>query len=88
MDSYIALNGWTYCGFGGERKPREFIDWASERGLDGVELTVGDCLSVDTTREEAAEVEDEELVFTNEGLTILFKSLKKDWRKQKSRHKL
>ena len=50
---YIALNGWIYCGFGGEKKPREFIDWAAEKGLDGVELTVGDCLSPDTTREEA-----------------------------------
>ena len=50
---YIALNGWIYCGFGGEKKPREFIDWASEKGLDGVELTIGDCLSIDTTKEEA-----------------------------------
>ena len=50
---YIALNGWIYCGFGGEKKPREFIDWSAEKGLDGVELTVGDCLSPDTTREEA-----------------------------------
>ena len=53
---YIALNGWIYCGFGGEKKPREFIDWASEKGLDGVELTVGDCLSVDTTEAEAKEL--------------------------------
>ena len=54
--NYIALNGWVYCGFGGERKPREFIDWAAEKGLDGVELTIGDCLSTDTTREEAKEL--------------------------------
>lgn len=53
---YIALNGWIYCGFGGEKKPREFIDWASEKGLDGVELTIGDCLSIDTTREEAKDL--------------------------------
>ena len=51
--NYIALNGWIYCGFGGEKKPREFIDWAAEKGLDGIELTVGDCLSVDTTEAEA-----------------------------------
>ena len=50
---YIALNGWVYCGFGGEKKPREFIDWAAEKGLDGVELTVGDCLPVDTSEAEA-----------------------------------
>ena len=54
--NYIALNGWIYCGFGGEKKPREFIDWAAEKGLDGIELTVGDCLSVDTTEAEAKEL--------------------------------
>ena len=54
--NYIALNGWIYCGFGGEKKPREFIDWAAEKGLDGVELTVGDCLSVDTGEAEAKEI--------------------------------
>ena len=51
--NYIALNGWIYCGFGGEKKPREFIDWAAAQGLDGVELTVGDCLAIDTTEDEA-----------------------------------
>ena len=54
--NYIALNAWIYCGFGGEKKPREFIDWAAEKGLDGVELTVGDCLSVDTTEAEAKDL--------------------------------
>ena len=54
--NYIALNAWIYCGFAGEKKPREFIDWAAEKGLDGVELTVGDCLSVDTTEAEAKEL--------------------------------
>ena len=51
--NYIALNGWIYCGFGGEKKPREFIDWAAAKGLDGIELTVGDCLSVETDETEA-----------------------------------
>ena len=53
MNKYIALNGWIYCGFGGERKPREFIDWAAAKGLDGVELTIGDCLPSDTAEDEA-----------------------------------
>lgn len=53
---YIALNGWIYCGFAGEKKPREFIDWAAEQGLDGVELTVGDCLPLETTEAEAKEL--------------------------------
>ena len=56
MNGYIALNGWIYCGFGGEKKPREFIDWAAEKGLDGVELTVGDCLPVDTPEAEAKDL--------------------------------
>ena len=54
--NYIALNGWIYCGFGGGKKPREFIDWAAEKGLDGVELTVGDCLPIETTEGEAKEL--------------------------------
>ena len=53
---YIALNGWIYCGFGGEKKPCKFIDWAAEKGLDGVELTVADCLPLDTTEDEAREL--------------------------------
>ena len=54
--NYIALHGWIYCGFGGEKKPLEFIDWAAEKGLDGVELTVGDCLPLETAESEAREL--------------------------------
>ncbi len=53
---YIALNSWVYCGFAGEKKPREFIDWAAGQGLDGVELTVGDCLPLETTEQEAKDL--------------------------------
>jgi hexulose-6-phosphate isomerase len=56
MNNYIALNGWIYCGFGGEKKPREFIDWAAAQGLDGVELTVGDCLSIDIDEAECRKI--------------------------------
>ena len=49
---YTALNYWVFGGFAGEKTPFEFIDWAKEKGLDGVELTVGDCLSIDITEEE------------------------------------
>lgn len=52
----IALNGWIYCGFAGEKKPCEFIDWAAEKGLDGVELTVGDCLPLETSEAEAKDL--------------------------------
>lgn len=43
---YKALNYWVFGGFGPNKSPYEFIDFAKEQGLDGVELTVGDCLSV------------------------------------------
>jgi hexulose-6-phosphate isomerase len=44
---YKALNYWVFGGFGPNRTPYEFIDFAAEKGLDGVELTVGDCIDVD-----------------------------------------
>ena len=48
---YKALNYWVFGGFDGQKTPYEFIDWAAEKGLDGVELTVGDALSPDITEE-------------------------------------
>lgn len=48
---YKALNYWVFGGFGPNKTPYEFIDFASEKGLDGVELTVGDALSIDTDEE-------------------------------------
>ena len=53
---YKALNYWVFGGFAGEKTPFEFIDWAKEKGLDGVELTVGDCLSIDITEEECKKI--------------------------------
>lgn len=44
---YQALNYWVFGGFGPNRTPFEFIDFAKAQGLDGVELTVGDCLPVE-----------------------------------------
>ena len=44
---YKALNYWVFGGFGPNKTPYEFIDFAKAQGLEGVELTVGDCLSVD-----------------------------------------
>ena len=41
---YKALNYWVFGGFGPNKTPYEFIDFAKAQGLDGVELTVGDCL--------------------------------------------
>ena len=53
---FKALNYWVFGGFTAERTCEEFIDWAKEQGLDGVELTIGDLLSLDTTDERAAEI--------------------------------
>ena len=49
---YKALNYWVFGGFDGSRTPFEFIDWAAAAGLDGVELTVGDCLKPDIAEHE------------------------------------
>ena len=43
---YKALNYWVFGGFGPNKTPYEFIDFAKARGLDGVELTLDDCLPV------------------------------------------
>ena len=53
---YKALNYWVFGGFSGEKTPYEFIDWAAARRLDGVELTVGDALSIDITEEECRKI--------------------------------
>ena len=53
---YKALNYWVFGGFAGEKTPYEFIDWAKSKGLDGVELTVGDALPIDITEEECKKI--------------------------------
>lgn len=41
---YKALNYWVFGGFGPNRTPYEFVDFAAAQGLDGIEMTVGNCL--------------------------------------------
>ncbi len=53
---YKALNYWVYGGFSGEKSPYEFIDYAVEKGLDGVELTVGDALALEISAGECAKI--------------------------------
>ena len=53
---YKALNYWVFGGFAGEKSAYEFIDFAKENKLDGVELTVGDCLNPDITEEECRKI--------------------------------
>jgi len=43
---YKALNYWVFGGFGPNKTPYEFIDFAKAQGLDGVEITLGDCIPV------------------------------------------
>ena len=43
---YKALNYWVYGGFGPNKTPYEFIDFAKAQGLDGVEITLDDCIPV------------------------------------------
>lgn len=41
---YKALNYWVFGGFEGAKTPYEFIDFAAEQGLDGIELIFGDII--------------------------------------------
>lgn len=55
---YKALNYWVFGGFTGEKTAYEFIDFAVENKLDGVELTVCDCLNLEITEEECKKIAD------------------------------
>lgn len=53
---YKAINYWVYGGFGPNRTPYEFIDFAKAQCLDGVELTLEDCLPLTITKDECAKI--------------------------------
>lgn len=53
---YKALNYWVFGGFDGQKTPYEFIDFAVETGLDGVEFTFGDIIKEDITADECAKI--------------------------------
>lgn len=53
---YTAINYWVLGGFDGKKGPDAAISDAAAWGLDGVELTVGDCLPVDITKEECERI--------------------------------
>ncbi len=53
---YKALNYWVFGGFGPNRTPDEFIDFAAAQGLDGIELTFGDALAEDVSEEECSRI--------------------------------
>jgi len=58
MSFYKAINAWIIAGFGGEKTPFEAIEYAASYGLDGIELTVGDCVSIGTSEEECVKIKD------------------------------
>jgi hexulose-6-phosphate isomerase len=51
-----ALNYWVFGGFAGEKSPFEFIEWAEQAGLDGVELTVGDAVPGDISESDCRKI--------------------------------
>jgi len=53
---YKAINYWVLGGFEGVKEPKKAIDDASEMGLDGVELTFGDCLDENISQAECEEI--------------------------------
>lgn len=53
---YKALNYWVFGGFGPAETPYDFINFAKEQGLDGVEITVGDCIPVDIDESECRKI--------------------------------
>lgn len=53
---YKAINYWVLGGFDGEKGPFAAIEDAKRWGLDGVELTVGDCLPIDITEDECGKI--------------------------------
>ena len=53
---YKAINYWVLGGFDGNRGPYAAIEDAKKWGLDGVELTVGDCLPADISEAECEKI--------------------------------
>jgi len=53
---YIAGEYWVLGGFDGEKSAFSAIDDAASMGLDGIELTFGDCLKEDITEEECRDI--------------------------------
>jgi len=56
MKYYKAINYWVLGGFEGEKTPYQAIDDAAGFGLDGVELTFGDCIRTDISQEECVKI--------------------------------
>ncbi len=53
---YKAINYWVLGGFDGNKTAYDAIDDAKKMGLDGIELTFGDCLKEDITEKECKKI--------------------------------
>lgn len=53
---YKAINYWVLGGFEGAKEPKQAIDDAAEMGLDGIELTFGESIKENITKEECEEI--------------------------------
>lgn len=56
MNYYKAINYWVLGGFEGDKSAYDAIDDAKKMGLDGIELTFGDCLKEDITEAECRKI--------------------------------
>jgi hexulose-6-phosphate isomerase len=56
MSCYKAINYWVLGGFDGTKGPYAAIDDAKQWGLDGLEITVGDCVAADISEAECADI--------------------------------
>lgn len=56
MGYYAAINYWVLGGFEGKKSAAEAIGDALAMGLDGVELSFGDCLKPDISPRECADI--------------------------------
>jgi L-ribulose-5-phosphate 3-epimerase len=55
---YKAINYWVLGGFDGAKGPYAAIEDAASWGLDGVELTAGDCIPFDLSASECGKIKD------------------------------
>jgi len=58
MSFFKAINYWVLGGFDGKVGPYKAIEAAAAMGMDGLEITVGDCLPVDTPELECRKILD------------------------------
>jgi len=56
MSYFKAINYWVLGGFAGEKTPYQAIEETAKMGLDGLELTFGDCIKPDIGMQECRKI--------------------------------